>query len=477
MGYKKPIGSFADVCRAAVARPDSWQLLVTPQAGNGTAFRLPLPADGDVVAAIVQKGVETGIHYRVKLDPVGPVGDEALKARSFLRKACPGKQVSILWVPGPGERAGMPAPASETASRDDAVAQAERDARRLQADAARVRAEIELARLEQQRRREQGAAPAGDGLGLVVQQLRDEIRDLRAQVAAREQGGGAGGMVERLATTFAPVAIQAWQQWQEGARRREAQLAALEAAVRSRGADVPALADLVPAAPGLELGTILPAVQQILAIARAIQAPAEGAAAAGGGTGTLGEIRGLIEALIPRTGSMTAPTAPQRRALRGPPQQQPRPVVAAPGPATAQEQEGKRRVLALVTVLEQELAISSDPTLVADQVEPLLAACPKEFRQQLMHDRAQNILSSLARWIPAEDYARVTSAVAGNAQHGIWLEEFLVALQNPPEDDDDGGSEDSDGEADDEEDSDGEGDEGDEGDEEPAPDFQEAAPA
>lgn len=90
----------------------------------------------------------------------------------------------------------------------------------------------------------------------------------------------------------------------------------------------------------------------------------------------------------------------------------------------------KQRVLAFVSIHEQEMKVGSDPAFVIEQMEELISSLPAELTEKLDRLPVADIYEELKKYQP-EVVARILAVCSADQKKMEWCEEFWNIYQNP----------------------------------------------
>jgi hypothetical protein len=90
----------------------------------------------------------------------------------------------------------------------------------------------------------------------------------------------------------------------------------------------------------------------------------------------------------------------------------------------------KQRVLAFVSIHEQEMKVGSDPAFVIEQMEELISSLPAELTEKLDRLPVADIYEELKKYQP-EVVARILAVCSADPKKMEWCEEFWNIYQNP----------------------------------------------
>lgn len=374
-------------------RADWFLRLREIQGDAGGEVELP-PRFGLVREAVRSAGLPPG-RYMVQVVRRDE-GTGAARA-SLTKLKAHGPVRSIIEVLGDGSEPQAPtvSAAPRTVSRpsittpaDPAVAEVHRQAALANAQAARMRAEIE--RLKMQRELETAGGPSGsDVLGV----LRAEIGQLRAAIQPRDQN-------PQLLAALIPLVQAIVQSMMASSDRREALMVEFLKAGRADKASA-----------STELAALIPAIGSILELATGL----------GGGGGGGGEDKGLMS----QVGEILA-------AFRGAREQQPpQGRIAPPVPRQPTPEEAMRiAVLRFLSSVQQYAIAESDPLAAADQLDHDFGLLPKEFRELVLNNGSvEAVIAGLVRWMPQGAYQELTALLTSRPVVKTWLADFCDALR------------------------------------------------
>lgn len=253
--------------------------------------------------------------------------------------------------------------------------QKENELLRLQAERERLQREI------QSRPAEIQAAAGGAGeIGILRVELMGELRELRRTIS------------EQLMNAIRDLQRDQAAVLEKVGQTKEIDLSALQAMVGNNGGD--------------SLETTIPLVKKIIELGKEL---------GGGGSGD--DDQTSIEKL--GTTILSGIFSGRR-------------VPAQPGMApTAAHQVDpmQARIWSFLSSIEREAKALTDPWTIAEILEKELNVCPEPFRNLVLNNTPNAILSGLGRFVPQGAHARITGLMQQNPQARQWLDAFIEALQ------------------------------------------------
>jgi hypothetical protein len=97
----------------------------------------------------------------------------------------------------------------------------------------------------------------------------------------------------------------------------------------------------------------------------------------------------------------------------------------------------KQRILAFVTIHEQEMKVGSDPAFVIEQMDELISSLPSDLTTKLDELSVADIYEELKKHQP-EIVNRILAVCASDPKKMEWCEEFWNIYQNPEEEEEEG---------------------------------------